>query len=77
MHIQVITYIMNGFLYDTVTDESSQHKLKIMTIKNLTKNEILGQIRYLEQNISRGSVTYRVNRMNRLRILRASLRSAS
>ncbi|MCE5205524.1 MAG: hypothetical protein LLF80_05385 [Porphyromonadaceae bacterium] len=48
-----------------------------MTIKNLTKEEILGQIKYLEQNISNGSVSYRTNRFNRLRTLRESLRHAS
>ncbi len=48
-----------------------------MTIKSLTKNEILSQIRYLEQNISNGAATYRSNRMNRLRSLRASLLMAS
>jgi adenine C2-methylase RlmN of 23S rRNA A2503 and tRNA A37 len=47
-----------------------------MTIRNLTKEEILGQIRYLEQNISNGAVSYRTNRLNRLRLLRASLRNA-
>jgi adenine C2-methylase RlmN of 23S rRNA A2503 and tRNA A37 len=52
-------------------------KGKIMTIRNLTKAEILGQIKYLEQNISNGSVSYRTNRLNRLRALRASLRCAS
>ncbi|NLX65644.1 MAG: hypothetical protein GXZ19_02550 [Bacteroidales bacterium] len=48
-----------------------------MTIKNLTRKEILSQIKYLEQNISNGSVTYRTNRLNRLRSLRASLRLVS
>ncbi|SDZ74122.1 hypothetical protein SAMN05216331_101217 [Porphyromonadaceae bacterium KH3R12] len=48
-----------------------------MTIKSLTKEEILSQIKYLEQNISNGSAAYRVNRMNRLRSLRAGLRMAS
>ncbi|MDD4631428.1 MAG: hypothetical protein PHQ77_04200 [Proteiniphilum sp.] len=48
-----------------------------MTIRNLTKEEILGQIKYLERNISNGSVSYRINRLNRLRTLRASLRYAS
>ena len=48
-----------------------------MTIKSLTKEEILSQIKYLEQNISNGSAIYRTNRMNRLRSLRASLRMAS
>ena len=47
-----------------------------MTIRNLTKEEIMGQIKYLERNISNGSVSYRTNRM-RLRTLRASLRCAS
>jgi hypothetical protein len=48
-----------------------------MDIKNLTSKEILAQIKYLEQNISKGSTSYRTNRMNRLRTLRASLRLAS
>ena len=48
-----------------------------MTIKNLTTDEILGQIKYLEQNISNGSATYRTHRLNRIRSLRASLRLAS
>jgi adenine C2-methylase RlmN of 23S rRNA A2503 and tRNA A37 len=48
-----------------------------MTIRNLTKEEILGQIKYLEQNISNGSVATRSNRLNRLRTLRANLRHAS
>jgi len=52
-------------------------KGKIMTVRNLTKEEILGQIKYLEQNISNGSVFYRTNRLNRLRILKSSLRYAS
>ncbi|MDD2299368.1 MAG: hypothetical protein PHQ67_05150 [Fermentimonas sp.] len=48
-----------------------------MTIRNLTREEILGQIKYLEQNISNGSVSYRINRLNRIRTLKASLRMAS
>ena len=48
-----------------------------MTIRNLTKGEMLDQIKYLEQNISNGSVSYRTNRLNRIRTLRASLRIAS
>jgi hypothetical protein len=44
-----------------------------MDIKNLTSREILAQIKYLEQNISNGSATYLVNRMNRLRVLKTSL----
>ena len=47
-----------------------------MTIKSLSRDEILSQIKYLEQNISKGSV-YRTNRLNRIRSLRASLRLAS
>lgn len=47
-----------------------------MTIKSLTKEEILAQIKYLERNISNGSVTYRANRVNRLRSLKSSLRMA-
>ena len=75
---QVITYITNGFLYRRLpTNHNFFMKGEIMTIRNLTKEEILGQIRYLEQNISNGSVSYRTNRLNRLRTLRASLRQAS
>jgi len=61
-----------------------------MTIKNLSREEvlsqeeILAQIKYLEQNISNGPVSYRANRLNRIRTLqnrfrrmRASLRLAS
>lgn len=44
-----------------------------MDVKNKTSNEILAQIKYLEKNISKGSVTYLVNRMNRLRVLKTSL----
>ncbi|WP_418893892.1 hypothetical protein [Limibacterium fermenti] len=46
-----------------------------MNIKNLTKEEILAQIKYLEQNISNGSATYRSYRVNRLRTLRSSLQA--
>ena len=48
-----------------------------MTIKSLTTEEILSQIKYLEQNISKGSPSYRTNRLNRIRSLKASLRFAS
>ena len=44
-----------------------------MSIKNLTKEEILLQIKYLEQNISNGSATYRLTRINRLRSLKSNL----
>lgn len=44
-----------------------------MSIKNLSKEEILSQIKYLEQNISKGSVIYRSNVINRLRSLRSDL----
>lgn len=44
-----------------------------MTIRNLTKEEILSQIKYLEQNISNGSAIYRANRVSRLRSLRSGL----
>lgn len=47
-----------------------------MTIRNLTREEILGQLKYLEQNITNGSVSYRTNRLNRIRTLKASLRIA-
>lgn len=52
-------------------------KKKIMTIRNLTREEILDQLKYLEQNITKGSVSYRTNRLNRIRTLKASLRFAS
>ena len=48
-----------------------------MTIKSLSTEEILSQIKYLEQNISKGSPIYRTNRLNRIRSLKASLRMAS
>ncbi len=48
-----------------------------MKIKNLTTEEILAQIKYLEQNIFKGSPVYRTNRLNRIRALKASLRLAS
>lgn len=48
-----------------------------MTIKSLSREEILTQIKYLEQNISNGSALYRANRVSRLRCLKASLRMAS
>lgn len=44
-----------------------------MNIKNLTKEEILSQIKYLEQNISNGSAIYRSNIVSRLRSLRSHL----
>lgn len=44
-----------------------------MNIKNLTTEEILNQIKYLEQNISNGSVAYLSNRLRRLRLLKSSL----
>lgn len=48
-----------------------------MNIKNLTKEEILSQIKYLEQNITKGSVAYQANRMSRIRTLKSNLRYAS
>lgn len=45
-----------------------------MSIKNLTKEEILTQIKYLEKNISNGSPVYLRSRLNRLESLKASLR---
>jgi len=69
---------MNGFLYRRLPMNHNFLKQgEMMTIRNLTKEEILGQIKYLEQNISNGSVSYRTNRLKRLRTLRASLRMAS
>ena len=44
-----------------------------MSIKNLSKEEILSQIKYLERNINNGSATYRSNIINRLRSLRSNL----
>lgn len=44
-----------------------------MSIKNLTKEEILSQIKYLEQNILNGAAIYRSARINRLRSLKSSL----
>ncbi|MDD3787235.1 MAG: hypothetical protein PHO94_00900 [Petrimonas sp.] len=41
-----------------------------MTIKNLTKEEILSQIKYLEKNIFNGSamnISYKVSRLRELR----------
>ncbi len=68
---------MNGFFNRRLpVDHIFCKKGEIMTIRNLTKEEILGQIKYLEQNISNGSVSYRTNRLNRLRVLRAGLRRA-
>lgn len=46
-----------------------------MTIRNLTKEEICAQIKYLEQNISNGSAAYRSSIVGRLRTLRSSLRN--
>ncbi len=48
-----------------------------MNIKNLTKEEILAQIKYLEKNISGGSVAYQANRVRRIRMLRSNLLQAS
>lgn len=48
-----------------------------MNIKNLTKEQILSQIKYLEQNIMKGSAAYQTNRIGRIRRLKLSLRNAS
>lgn len=48
-----------------------------MNIKNLTKKEILSQIKYLEQNIKKGSAVYQATRISRIRTLKSSLRNAS
>ena len=48
-----------------------------MNIKNLTQQEILSQIKYLEQNIMKGSAAYQANRVSRLRTLKSNLRKAS
>lgn len=45
-----------------------------MSIKHQSKEEILSQINYLEQNISKGSVAYKSNIINRLRSLKFNLR---
>lgn len=45
-----------------------------MTIKNLKKEEILTQIKYLEKNISNGSPAYLRSKLNRLESLKAILR---
>ncbi len=47
-----------------------------MNIKNLTKEEILSQIKYLERNIKKGSAAYQVNRISRIRTLKSNLRNA-
>lgn len=47
-----------------------------MNIKNLTKEEILSQIKYLEQNITKGSAAYQANRIGRIRSLKLNLRNA-
>ncbi|MDK2968913.1 hypothetical protein [Seramator thermalis] len=44
-----------------------------MDIKNLTKEEILSQIKYLERNIFNGSVVHRMYKINRLRELKSCL----
>ncbi len=48
-----------------------------MNIKNLTKEQILSQIKYLEQNIKKGSAAHQTNRIGRIRTLKSSLRNAS
>ena len=53
-----------------------KRKDKIMNIKNLTKEEILSQIKYLERNIKKGSAAYQVNRISRIRTLKSNLRNA-
>ena len=45
-----------------------------MNIKNLTKEDILSQINYLEQNIKKGPAAYQSNRISRIRTLKSSLR---
>lgn len=47
-----------------------------MNFKNLTKEEILSQIKYLERNITNGSAAYLANRISRLRTLKSKLRTA-
>ena len=48
-----------------------------MNIKNLTREEILSQIKYLETNIKRGSVAHQATRVSRIRTLRSTLSQAS
>lgn len=48
-----------------------------MNIKNLTREEILSQINYLEKNIRRGSVAHQATRVSRMRTLKSTLRQAS
>ncbi len=48
-----------------------------MNIKNQTRDEILSQIKYLEQNISRGAAAHQANRVSRIRTLKSSLHQAS
>ncbi|MEA4904486.1 MAG: hypothetical protein VB054_06935, partial [Petrimonas sp.] len=52
-----------------------KRKDKIMNIKNLTKEDILSQINYLEQNIKKGPAAYQSNRISRIRTLKSSLRN--
>lgn len=44
-----------------------------MDIKNLTKEEILSQIKYLERNIFNGSAVHHMYKLNRLRELKSCL----
>ena len=48
-----------------------------MSIRDLTKEEILSQIKYLEQNIKNGSAAYQASRIGRIRTLKSSLHKAS
>ena len=47
-----------------------------MNINSLTKEDILSQIKYLEQNINNGSAAYQANRIGRIRTLKSSLRNS-
>ncbi len=44
--------------------------------KDLTRDEILAQIKYLEQSLSRGSVAHLSTRVRKINALRSSLRAA-
>lgn len=47
-----------------------------MNNKNQTREDIMSQIKYLEQTLSRGSVANLSNRVRRIHALRTSLRNA-
>ncbi len=47
-----------------------------MNNKNQTREDILAQIKYLEQSLRRGSVAYQATRVNKIHSLKSSLRNA-